>query len=216
MSDKSVMKKLLHDLSNKIMILEGYLSTYSMQPEAMYKDILAKCESSTSGASDILMKMREQFDTEDSLTALLYCSKVSDQNNVQEVIDSLEHIDKCAQIHNAANNITGYLLYMDGYFIQYLEGNSELIKNLYLKICLDPRHKLISLLSYTDINKRAFQNWQKVFSLNKHDVSDIPQALDAILSNKHRLISRDESLGLIHFVEMLAEQRLVSEKKWGQ
>jgi hypothetical protein len=212
MSNKSGMKKLLHDLSNKIMILEGYLSTYSFQPEDTYKDILAKCETSADGASDILIKMRKQFASEEALTAILYCSKVNDQNNVQQVVTSLEHIEKCAHTHNAAHNITGYLLYIDGYFIQYIEGNSDVIKNLYLKICLDPRHKLISLLSYTGISTRAFQSWQKVFTLNRHEVSDLPEALDAILSNNHRLMSRDESLGLINFVEMLAEQRLVAEK----
>jgi hypothetical protein len=213
MSDNSGMKKFVHDLSNKIMILEGYLSTYTLLPEQSLKDILAKCVANADAASEILLKIHKLLETDDSLTALLYCSKINDMSNIKDVVTTLEEIDHCAHEYNVAHNISGYLLYIDGYFIHYIEGNSEVIKNLYLNICLDPRHKSISLLSHTSITKRAFQDWHKVFKLNKHELSELPAALDAILSNKASLMSGDGSLGLINFVEMLAEQRLVATKE---
>ncbi len=52
-----------------------------------------------------------------------------------------------ARENNSRDNITGCLLYYEGEFIQYLEGNQVKVLTLFDKINADKRHKDVTLLS---------------------------------------------------------------------
>lgn len=73
--------------------------------------------------------------------------------------NELNGILKRARLTNAANNITGLLLYNDGNFLQVLEGEKDIIHNCYKRIGNDPRHYGIFKLLDEPITQRAFQNW---------------------------------------------------------
>ena len=64
-----------------------------------------------------------------------------------------------ARDRNAAQDITGVLLYSNGLFVQCLEGPPENVDALYAKICLDPRHGEIVLLQSIDTDERHFESW---------------------------------------------------------
>jgi hypothetical protein len=53
---------------------------------------------------------------------------------------------------NAANNITGCLLYYNDEFIQILEGKKLIVKKLYEKIEQDARHFSVILMSEEEAN----------------------------------------------------------------
>jgi hypothetical protein len=68
-----------------------------------------------------------------------------------------------AQIFNHQQGITGCLLYHNGKFIQYLEGNQYKVLKLYDKIKEDKRHTKVEILTYGEIEKRAFEKWDMAF-----------------------------------------------------
>jgi hypothetical protein len=65
---------------------------------------------------------------------------------------------------NAANNITGCLLYYNEEFIQILEGTKTIVKQLYEKIEQDARHFSVILMSEEEAKGRIFNNWSMAYS----------------------------------------------------
>jgi hypothetical protein len=64
---------------------------------------------------------------------------------------------------NAANNITGCLLYYNDEFIQILEGKKLIVKKLYEKIEQDARHFSVILMSEEEAKQRIFHNWSMAY-----------------------------------------------------
>jgi hypothetical protein len=61
--------------------------------------------------------------------------------------------------YNFENKITGVLLYIDGDFIQVLEGKKVIICSLFEKIKKDKRHKGVICVINNGILKRQFSDW---------------------------------------------------------
>ncbi|AHM62945.1 bluf domain protein [Flammeovirgaceae bacterium 311] len=88
----------------------------------------------------------------------LYQLVYKSQRNPQcTEIEIQKILDSCKR-NNSSKDITGVLLHSDDHFIQYLEGDKEIIK-LYDLIKEDPRHKNAVLLSYGPLKERAFPSW---------------------------------------------------------
>ncbi len=51
-------------------------------------------------------------------------------------IDSamIDDILKVARVSNARDGLTGFLIARDGYFLQLLEGNEDMVRNCYARI----------------------------------------------------------------------------------
>lgn len=64
---------------------------------------------------------------------------------------------------NKRNDITGCLIYHKGFFIQYLEGEAEIVLALFEKIRVDPRHYEVILLSKGNIYSREFDTWSMAY-----------------------------------------------------
>ena len=76
-----------------------------------------------------------------------------------------------AAVCNQAKDFTGCLLHHQGKFVQLIEGQKEVVRNLYERIKEDERHKNIVVL-YSESNPvRMFNNWNMVFS----DLNDITE-----------------------------------------
>jgi hypothetical protein len=75
---------------------------------------------------------------------------------------------KTALSFNKVNQITGVLCQGTGFFIQVLEGERNIINQLYGRIVHDSRHKDVELVSFEEINQRKFQQW----SMALIDLSD--------------------------------------------
>jgi len=206
MSDKSILKRFIHDLSNKIMILEGYLSIVKIKPEFDINLMISKLEDNIVSVVQILENMRgyvKHQSDETALTSLVYSSKVKEYTTSVILESELENIEQISLSNNTDNNVTGYLLYMDGHFIQYLEGSPKDVETLYLKISLDPRHHSITLLSHETITERSFKKWTKLFRMNLNNHSKITDIFKSIVGEKQRLLSKTESLALINFVALI-------------
>ena len=64
---------------------------------------------------------------------------------------------------NLASGITGLLLYMDGHFMQILEGSKAAVLALIAKIKSDPRHRDLTVLMEGETPNREFQEWSMGF-----------------------------------------------------
>lgn len=208
MSDKSILRKFIHDLSNKIMILEGYITLVNIKPDFDLKLMVSKLEENVVSVVHILENMRKyvkQESDETGLISLVYSSKVREYMTDTALESELEKIEQSSVSNNTENNVTGYFLYMDGNFIQYLEGRPQDVESLYLKISLDPRHHSITLLSHEKITERSFKKWTKLYRMNLNDNPQIPDILKSILDKKQRLLSKTESLALVNFVASISK-----------
>jgi hypothetical protein len=95
-----------------------------------------------------------------SLNCLVYVSLAN-----QEMSDShLKVVLKKAREKNEALNITGMLLYRDGFFMQALEGELNDIESLFETISKDERHRDVLLIYKKPITQRGFPDWTMGFN----------------------------------------------------
>jgi hypothetical protein len=71
----------------------------------------------------------------------------------------LEH----ARQKNTALNVTGLLCYDHKQFLQIIEGETDVILDLFHKILNDPRHTNVRILHEGDIESRAFSDWKMAY-----------------------------------------------------
>ena len=98
-----------------------------------------------------------------SLARLCYVSStVSEEDEIrQDLMDILtEAID-----FNGRHQVHGVLYYGHGKFFQCLEGDSDIVNQLfYEKITKDPRHSNVVLLDLADIDYVKFSRWNMKYA----------------------------------------------------
>jgi len=90
------------------------------------------------------------------LVRLIYASRFKDEEFDPS---ELNKILETSKFNNQKHEITGELVFGDDYFLQCLEGERELINQLYSNIVKDPRHSSVTLLEYEQISERYFGDW---------------------------------------------------------
>ncbi len=77
--------------------------------------------------------------------------------------ETLENILDVSRRNNAACDVTGMLLLMEGAFLQVLEGPDESVEETYRRICTDARHWDAHTLIDQRAPARAFAQWSMGF-----------------------------------------------------
>ena len=90
---------------------------------------------------------------------LLYVSNTAQHVGVGELDDILT----ASRRNNALLGITGLLLFIDGGFLQMLEGEERAVRELYARIAADPRHINPQLMLDREVPVRAFPEWSMGF-----------------------------------------------------
>jgi hypothetical protein len=80
---------------------------------------------------------------------------------------------------NDKHGITGMLLYQNGTFMQMLEGERQVVLDLYDKILKDGRHTGVHTVLTGNIEKRNFEDWSMGF-FNMDKAGEFPQYGDYI------------------------------------
>ena len=91
--------------------------------------------------------------------AIVYVSTASetlDENEIKQILTSTE---EC----NNKNNITGLLLFSEGNFFQVIEGDKQVIMELFENIKEDDRHHNILQIFGKDIHKEAYDGYTSDF-----------------------------------------------------
>lgn len=100
-----------------------------------------------------------------SLISLVYVSVQSRPLSEDDLKDILES----ARNHNPKHDITGMLLYREGFFIQALEGDEEPVMELYRNIQQDDRHRNILTVHKNEVDERSFGSWAMGFNKFGHE-----------------------------------------------
>ncbi len=76
---------------------------------------------------------------------------------------------------NAANDVTGMLLYRNGRFIQILEGPEDAVRETMARIEQDTRHANLRVLIDEFIEARNFADWTMGFQPIESPTDDVPE-----------------------------------------
>jgi len=76
---------------------------------------------------------------------------------------ALDDILTASRRNNAMLGITGLLLYIDGGFLQMLEGDERAVRELYARVGEDRRHWELRLMLDREVDDRAFPGWSMGF-----------------------------------------------------
>ena len=68
-----------------------------------------------------------------------------------------------ARSANASKDVTGLLVFVDGIFLQVLEGERDVVTALMKKIGSDPRHKDVKIISDSEVSTRTFATWRMAY-----------------------------------------------------
>ncbi len=94
----------------------------------------------------------------------LYCLVYTSISNQEMSDDSLRDLLEKSRAKNKTLDITGMLLYLDPFFIQFLEGEEAIVNESFDIIKQDLRHQKVSLIYKRPIEKRSFPNWTMGFN----------------------------------------------------
>ena len=93
--------------------------------------------------------------------------------------EQLKQLLEVSRTNNGKRNITGMLLYLDGNFIQVLEGEQTAVIETHQRIARDPRHKGLMTLLQGNIPEREFSDWSMGFrNVESNDGDSLPGYTD--------------------------------------
>jgi hypothetical protein len=87
---------------------------------------------------------------------------------------ALTELLAAARVNNGRLGVTGMLLYHEGSFLQALEGDEDVLENLYVKIGKDTRHHRLVALFRRNVGSRHFDQWQMGFAATKSLPKNMP------------------------------------------
>lgn len=110
---------------------------------------------------------------------LTYISAASNLFSNDDLVDILTK----SRLNNTRLGITGLLLYHEGSILQILEGEKEIIEDLFKKLKGDPRHKSVIKMFDRNVEQRSFPDWSMGFKqVSNEDWSSLEGYLN--LANK--------------------------------
>lgn len=77
--------------------------------------------------------------------------------------DDLESMLQQARANNAAAGVTGALIYVDGVFLQILEGEQATLRGLMARISKDVRHETVTVLKEGEVSRASFADWTMAY-----------------------------------------------------
>lgn len=106
---------------------------------------------------------------DDQMLSLIYSSVATRQLDAGDLTQLLEQSRRA----NARTDVTGMLLFRNGYFLQLLEGPDIEVRTKLRTIKQDERHTKVTVLIEDLIQHRQFPNWTMGFPADR-DLVDVP------------------------------------------
>ncbi|WP_405569340.1 BLUF domain-containing protein [Winogradskyella sp. Asnod2-B02-A] len=106
-----------------------------------------------------------------TLRQIIYTSQASEQFNKRSLLDLLH----TSRGYNTIDNISGILMHRDGYFLQIIEGEQDVVEDLFQRLSNDTRHKNIKIIHDRSVESRLFSNWAMgCADFNEPELSMLP------------------------------------------
>lgn len=114
-----------------------------------------------------------------SLIHLVYASAARAAYTREELTRLLEEASR----RNAELGVTGMLLHLEGSFFQVLEGEAEVVDELFARIASDPRHGNVTVIVREPIPRRAFADWKMAYAaLDAEDAARVAGLTEGAVS----------------------------------
>lgn len=127
---------------------------------------------------------------------LCYISVAAPTVDENEILSILESSCK----NNAADGITGMLLFHNGQFLQVLEGPKSAVEACFARICNDDRHVSVAKLLDEELPVRAFSQWSMASVGLEHCSHPLRQNIIDLFNLHHRIeymeLKRNAIVGL--------------------
>lgn len=136
------------------------------------------------------------------LYSLAYISKNAIDEANQAVEAQIKLILDAAHRNNPALGVTGALLYSGGWFCQVLEGEEDVLDELFETIQMDPRHNQVTVLHFDEIETRGFDEWAMAYAGIQ---SELPFDIDGVLASKDELKMKETGQSLITTLENIVK-----------
>jgi hypothetical protein len=98
------------------------------------------------------------------ITQLVYTSSAAFDPCSESGRMHVADIIATARMHNAANNISGFLIVGSDWFAQVLEGEAQGVTALFRQILSDRRHIHVKLVETRFVRERLFADWAMGYS----------------------------------------------------
>jgi hypothetical protein len=136
---------------------------------------------------------------------LVYTSHATHAFSESDLIALLKE----AREFNRKSNITGMLLYIQGKFIQVLEGQKEEVTKLFNRIAADPRHHRVAVIVEGESHERIFKDWSMGFRrLTEQEVIHLGGFRDIDHFFARKRITEESNL-LFVFLKLFYNQNMV-------
>lgn len=124
----------------------------------------------------------------------------------EQAYEMLANIEKVAKLENGKRNVTGVLFFVNGKFLQVMEGEEAILRDLMRNIEADDRHSDVSYLIDTSVEKRGFNDWNMdSFHLSNCTVFTLENLQNLTESFKKNLLPRSDAL--IDYYKILLGQK---------
>ncbi|SIS89160.1 Sensors of blue-light using FAD [Zobellia uliginosa] len=103
----------------------------------------------------------------------MFCLVYTSIANIDFGTHEIQKLLERARDFNKRNHITGCLLFYKDRFVQYLEGEETVVRELFERIKKDSRNREVTLLSESKIQNREFDSWSMAFEHLKAENSNL-------------------------------------------
>jgi len=141
----------------------------------------------------------------------------SSESSTPMQMDELEDILQQARVNNATAGITGALIYVDGVFLQILEGEADTVRALMARIAKDLRHETVTVLKEADIPAAVFNDWKMAYVsatpaqvaqwIGLSGATAIPEILTDLRQDPHRTARLAEGILAVLASEPAAQRK---------
>lgn len=130
-----------------------------------------------------------------SLMRLIYFSETNFPIAGAQGRDMFRKILEASARHNIERGLTGALVFDWDHFLQVLEGEREKVSQTFVGIAQDRRHKRVTLVDASIIDRRQFSSWSMI---HKDDKADTKALIARYGPDSHFLPERMSPAGLLN------------------
>lgn len=98
-----------------------------------------------------------------SIYTLSYTSTNLIEDLTTDSLGAVNSMLEVARSRNAAEGVTGALMFNEGRFTQILEGSKTAVSEIFESIKKDSRHTEVSVIATQTIENRRFETWAMAF-----------------------------------------------------
>ncbi|TXD96149.1 BLUF domain-containing protein [Psychrobacter frigidicola] len=127
------------------------------------------------------------------LVNMTYVSRATSDVDAKELGEILQE----AQDNNAANGITGMLIFHNNYFLQTIEGPRAQINRLLYALMADKRHHDVQLLEARELKYREWPKWLMSYTSPSEAAAAIHIKYSTTVEFNPYLLSAESARGLM-------------------